>query len=187
LNIKYEKGKIDILEYRKMAKVWNEIYNKYGYPEIPYDSTNSNFRYEFIYSFDSISKNIIYNRILENVSMKNYHLADVLDYQDYELGKIILTTTNNGKFSDNNGTITYNCKYRFTVIENKVKVEVFKIRYNHSSFGTYPIEQLYPITKMKAGVWKSRFILLIAIDKDIRETVLNILHYIKNYQQDYNF
>lgn len=183
---RYDQGNLDIYKYQKMAKHWNELVKKYSYPEIPYDTIKSKHQYQFIFSFDSISKSIIYNRILEKMSMESYSLSDVLDYQDYNLGKMIFSISNTCKFPDNSGTITYQCKYRFIVIENKVKFEIFNLSFI-SSNGVNSIEQLYPISDSNEAQWDIRFKLLNAIDKDIRKNSIEILHFIQNYQEDYKF
>ena len=73
-----------------MENTWNDLYEKYGYPEIPYDTASKSFKYEFVVHFDDINKEIIYNRVLEYASINFDYLANITDYQDYNSGKIIL-------------------------------------------------------------------------------------------------
>ncbi len=196
---RYENHEFNIYEYKRVTNFWKELVNKNGYPAMPYDSVSKIFIYSFVFKFDNINKEIIYNRILEHVSMKYGTLSDIVDYQDYNLGKIILkikipNNKNNGK------TIYYSTAYRFTILDNKVKINVFNmsIDYHYDVYdnGTalltnytqnYPLEDYFPVTSVKDKYWADRIKQLIQYDLTIRNSCLDIVRFIKSYQDDYAF
>jgi hypothetical protein len=196
---RYEKHEFDIYKYKKLVNSWNDLTKKYGYPEIPYDSISKTFRYEFIIQLDDINKETIYNRILEHASMNYDFLSNITDYQDYKSGKIILkikipVQSNNGK------TVNYFFADRFTIVDNKLKIEVFKmnISYHYDVYDNgsailtnyehnYPLEEYFPITSVKNIHWEGRLKQLILFNKTIRDTHLELVQFIKSYEEDYLF
>lgn len=199
LSKRYANHEFDAYEFKKLAKSWNDLNEKYGYPEIPYDTISKTFKYVFVVNFDNINKETIYNRILENASMNYDYLANITDYQDYKSGKIILKVRN--PIQSNNGKTLYlSYASRFVVLENKLKIEVFKmsIDYHYDAYdnGTailtnyeksFPLEDYFPITSVKEKYWEDRLKQLIQFNETIRNSNLELIRFIKSYQNDYNF
>jgi hypothetical protein len=199
LSQKFENKELDIYTYQKQAKVWRDVIEKYGYPKIPYDSGSSKFRYEFIYEFDSLDKEIIYNRILEYISINFDFLSNIVDYQDYNLGKIILKIKNT---YNKNGekTTNFSSTFRITVVGNRVRFEAFNLgfeylydTYDNGSYILFnysqyrPVEDFFPITNNFYKKWDETMLPLHVLDKYIRETIYNMKIFIGNYQNDYEF
>lgn len=196
---KYENKEFDAYTYRKLANIWREISHKYTYPLIPFDSLTNDFRYKFIFEFDSLNKNIIYNRILEYMSINQDYLSNVIDYQDYDLGKMILKVRNLAS-NENGISIYYVCTYRITIINEKTRIEIFNIgiesiydiyNYGDNVFTNYvkdsSLEELFPITNAHHKYWENYVKILSGLDRKIKDTCLDLVTYIKNYNQDYSF
>lgn len=199
LTKRYERQEFDIYKYRKLARQWNDLSKKYGYPEIPYDTISKTFEYELVIPLENINKETIYNRILEHTSMKYDFLYNTTDYQDYDAGKIITKVEIPVHKSDGK-TINYSFASRFIILDNKLKIEVFKMsivyRYDVFDNGTvvitnyekkYPVEDYFPITSVKNIHWEDRLKLLIQFNKMILEINHELVQFIKSYQEDYIF
>lgn len=187
LSSRYQKKQFDLSKYKKMANLWKVLLEKYDYPAIPYDSSKKQYSYEFVFEFDSIDKSIIYNRVLEYMVLKYDYLSEILDYQDYSLGKIIFSLNDIGKNKSSHLSTSYFCKYRFTIVDYKMKVEVFNLQYV-GGYGEYnTISGLYPITSSRMIEWDKRFQVLNNINADIKQTNLDIYRFIKDYKKDYDF
>jgi hypothetical protein len=200
LSKQYLKGDFTIDKYQKLAKTWRDaIASVNGYPILPYKSDIQDIKYEYYFTFDSLDKNIIYNRILEFMSLKYANLASVIDYQDYDLGKIIIKARNPIKAHRSN-RLYYLTNYRFTLIENRMKLEIsqlsFDYEYNSYTMGettfynyliNEPVRKYYPITKNDSEYWQEYMQILKATKDDIESTAAKIEAFIQDINEDYNF
>ena len=186
-------------KYKKIGESWREAFGDKGYPELPYDSISKTFEYEFVINFDSIDKETIYNRILEYASIEYGYLGEVIDYQDYNLGKIImkLRVPVNKKSAQ---TTYYLSTYRITILDYKAKFEIFDLgiedfydKYDDGEIivtnysKTNSIEEFFPITNSNDKYWKARANMLRNFDKKMRESCLDLVRFIRNYKDDYDF
>lgn len=197
----YQDGKYGADEYQRLAKKWQTaIKNVGGYPELPYNEKTKDVFYEFVFTFDSLDKNTIYNRILEWMSLQYSNLSTVLDYQDYDLGKIIIKGSNPIEPYYKQTKLFYNCTYRFILIENRLKIEISQIstdcRYEEyykgeSIFYDYSvvdsIGSFYPISHLPSFQWEPRLFSLKYIDTDIKSSIETMVQFIQTTNEEYNF
>ncbi|MBN1117589.1 MAG: DUF4468 domain-containing protein [Bacteroidales bacterium] len=198
LSKKYEQGEIDQYKYQKMAEVWRSAMKTTGgYPELPLSEDSSKVRYEFIYEADNLDKLIIYNRILEYFSLQYESLSEILDYQDYDLGKIIIkcNTPVEGSY-----TSFFCATYRFTIIQNKYRLEISNISYakkydmiliDETYFYDYlqetRFEAFYPVTNKNFKEWEQTITKMKKVDKAIKDSGDKIFSFVKAYNGDYEF
>jgi hypothetical protein len=200
LNKQYLSGHLNATQYQQVIKVWYGAVNYVkGYPELPFSYELQDIKYVFYFTFDSLDKNIIYNRILEWMSLKYSNLASIIDYQDYDLGKIIIKARNPIK-AYRSDRLFYLITYRFTLLENRVKLEIFQLSFDYeynkypmgeTTFYNYlindPIRNYYPITKLTAGYWQEYMQILKTTHDDIEGNAMKLEEFIRNINDDYNF
>lgn len=195
---------------KELGHKWNELLEIYGgYPKLPYDSVLDKMNYEFIYSFESLNKETIFNRIMEWSAINFGSIRDVIKYSNLESGKIILKGSfdfihdydyNNFWGAEREGTTLKTCyyTYTFTISDNKVKFNVSQINYEYSIYdftGGYistrkyvkPISVLYPITNYEVEEWKGCLDILFETNNSIRFIQLSVVSYIEDAVNDYNF
>ncbi len=121
------------------------------------------------------------------------------DYQDYDLGKLVVTVKN--KYSDENGTaINFRYIYRITVVDKKARFEIFNIGveyiYDNYDDGTYiftnytkdyNLNEFFPITDLHHKHWEEQLKALSSLDRSIKDGCLEMIGFIKNFEEDYNF
>ena len=186
LHDKYVSGNFGERYFQKKIVILKENIDKYGYAEIPYDSLKKEYRYQFVFRFDSINKTIIYNRVLEYLTLKYGSLYPIIDYQDFDMGKIIVSIEDTGKSTVSNKPTKYFCRYRFTVTDHKINIETFDIQYFNVIEFT-KINIIYPITDSESNYWREKLKITRNIDDDIKNTNYKIFQFIKDYQKDYEF
>ncbi len=210
LSDKYQRGLISLEEYRKLAKNWKDVLSSLGgYPELPYNKQTREIEYYFTFSFQQIDKEIIYNRIIEWAVINFGSIKSVLHYSDLETGKIILKGYFNvmvkkdyiafwGKNKESIDEKKCYQTYVFTLIDNRLKIEIINLEYKYTFIGytigsiyipsktiNQSIHDLYPITGNDAINWKSNLDMLKQTDIKINLLVENLTKYINNYKADY--
>lgn len=189
---------------------WQELLEKYnGYPELPYDTVNEKLSYEFVHTFESFDKKTIFSRIFEWAAINFGGIEGVIKYSNSETGKIILQ----GSFdiiheydyktwdSEKEGLTSKTCffTYTFTISGNKVKFNVSQIFYEYSVSSlnvgghwttqdfTKSISQLYPITNYVVDDWKDCLDILVETNESIHLMQLDVVSYIEEAINDYDF
>ena len=194
-----------------LVNSWRTFLVDYGeFPKLPFDSSSNQINYSFVDNY-SLSKSVIFNRVLEWGALSFGSLDAVLHYKDFESGKIIIK----GYFSINYKEDYQNFwgktkeqlnskdvfqTYIFTIKDNKLKVQIEGIEvefaisgYSNSNFYVpaskrkYPLDALYPITDQDPIRWKEHLNILKEINDHIAISHRNMKRYISGYQQDYAF
>ncbi len=202
---KYDMGEIDLYKYQNYSKVWLDMKTEVGYPIMPFNHDSTDIFFGYVTQFDSLNKKIIYNRIMEWLSLKYSNLDDYIDYQDSSMGKIVFKNNvyvSPLKYRPKNGpnSVNYTSINRFTVNGNKLRIEIFQISlsYNYSGNSSpeyysspysqnYPIISFFPICKTESDYWKLRAYVLQWTKKDIENMVESINAFVADYKNDYNF
>jgi hypothetical protein len=198
-----------IEEIRLLADKWKKFLIDYGsFPLLPYNTTNNEIEYTFVKNFE-LSKEIIVNRIMEWSALNFGSINSVMHYNNFESGKIILKGNfplfyvkdyknfwGTTKESINDKTCYQT--YVFTVINNKLKVQITDIKYEYAYFYTIgttytettkklPMASLYPITNFESIDWKENLNILGETNKKIGLLVDDLFKYINDYKADYIF
>lgn len=190
LNNRHEKGWKSKGKLQQDSAIWISLISKYSYPSPVFDTMNKSCKYEFIIHFDSINKPLIYKRILEYLTIKYNYLENVLLYEDSTSGKMIVNLKNKGKASFKNITIPYNytLKIKYSIIDNKLKINILNITYKKSN--SYDYQSLYtsfPISKSDEYNWEKNLAFYIDLEKDIKEENMQMIEYVKDYKKDIEF
>jgi hypothetical protein len=208
---RFELGEITEEEFKQYAKSWRVLIDDLGgYPNLPYDSVKNSISYKKIFDVE-LSKKIIFDRVLEWAAISFGSLDHVLNYKDFETGKIILKGNFDVTYLKDVRNFWGNSKealtqttcyqtYVFTVKENKLKIEILNIRYKFYYFGYYnssiyipertleiSIHDLYPITNFESDQWKENLDLLKQTNSIINKLTEGLSLYIKSYNQDYGY
>ncbi|HPE55107.1 MAG TPA: DUF4468 domain-containing protein [Bacteroidales bacterium] len=198
-------------ELMQYGKEWNKLMDQEGgYPELPYDTNTNELVYKIVTDFDELNTEIIFNRIIEWASIAVYNPDDVIVYQNRETGKIILKGTvhidyaydktnfwgiDKEKKNYTRCAITIIC----TVSNNKLKMEIRDLRYiymesylgsygfRHNEFFEKPVNMLYPITDFPVNKWGEYLQLLIATNNEMKSLQSDMVSYIDDYFNDYDY
>jgi hypothetical protein len=214
LHSKILNKEIDPVTYQNLGREWNKLLSDFnGYPKLPYNEEKGIIEFIIISNFPDIKKNIIYNRIKEWAALSFGSLNEALHYDNYETGKIVLKgfvkipykkDFKYGFFLQKAGesieSIQCNQTFVFTIMDNKVKVEIFNLSYKYELQpmiigSTYyqgfsynkSIHLLYPITSGDPITWKEKLSLLKETDYEINLTIRDLEDYIKKHKEDYIF
>jgi hypothetical protein len=204
------------LEVQELVKDWRTFRSEFGdYPNLPFNEKNE-IEYTYIIN-NQLSKEIIFDRVLEWSSINFGSLDAVLHYKNLESGKIILK----GRFeivysydyegfwgNKKQGAISQECKqtYIFTIKNNKLKIQVIDVEvevvvggfmgvnsYIPEEKFSFPLSKYYPITNSNKNDrvgnfgWKANLNLLTEISNRIATMTTDLNEYISNYQNDFSF
>jgi hypothetical protein len=164
---------------------WNQKNAIQKYPDLPLDQ-NGKVHYIFIKEFIGFSKEMLFNRTLEWLSI-NYGLVPVNMYTNLADGKIILRNSLD-LFKNNTCFYTAN----ISILDDKIKVElisiVFQTYYEGDySSGTpdktfsYNITEVFPIVLKKPSEWNFNILLLRTTDELFNTEIKNLWEYILSY------
>jgi hypothetical protein len=196
-----EKYQDKAADFRKLLKDMG------GYPELGYNTETDNIEYEYILEV-SPDKELIYNRINEWAAINFGSLDYVLHYSNLTTGKIILK----GHFDVNyredfnffwttfesiNRKTCYQT-YVFTIVNQKVKVNISNVRFDFTSLVYGPsgintdnksisVGEMYPITNSPSKSWKSNLDMLYQTKRYLSSFAERIQIYINNSEGDYEF
>lgn len=209
---RFQEGEFDALKYKQMAELWHNILNDLeGYPELPYDTTTKTIVFERTLRFEGISKQVIFERIIEWAAINFGSLDAVVDYKNMETGKIILKGFFAITYKDDVKRLFAEPKevirstkskqtYIFTVKDGALKIQVRGITYQFTTLGylvnnTYfpertvstSIHSLYPITSRPLDDWKSALSILNETHLNIKKQIYTIARYVENCVVDYKF
>lgn len=206
-----------IIQYKTQAEIaqltsdWKAFLKDYGeFPKLSYNEKNNKIEYQFINSY-SLSKEIIFNRIMEWASINFGSLDRVLHYKNLESGKIILkgnfkiihtreTVNFWGKIKEDIGEKECFQTYVFTINKSRLKIEVINVNIERIQYGyvlgtTYvpesrykiPIDYLYPVTNYNPLMWQENLTILVAVEREINNFAISLNDYINNFEKDYSF
>lgn len=206
-----ESGNFSPEELMQYGKEWNKLIEQNGgYPELPYDSASNDLIYKITTGFGELNTEIIFNRIIEWASIVVENPENMIDYQNRETGKIILKGSvdidyaydktnfwgiDKEKKKYTKCAVTIIC----TVSNNKLKMEIRDLRYiylesyvgsygiRHSEFFAKPINMLFPITDFPVSEWSEYLELLTTTNNRIKSLQTDLIQYINDYFNDYDF
>jgi hypothetical protein len=182
------------VEYSRIATRWSQTMKEIKkYPELPFDKKGQ-VHYLFLYRFIDLSKEMLFNRILEWLSI-NYGLFPAYIYADREDGKIIFR---------NSLSIDYynSCTYTAVIwIKNeKILMEIINLGYQIYYEGHYSnndwipektisfsISQFYPVILKNPSEWNSSLNLLISTNVLFNSEKDSLFEYLKSYGTSYEF
>jgi hypothetical protein len=190
LNKKQEKGLKSKSRLKQDSITWKSLIKKYSYPRPVFDSMNKTCKYEFIIPLDSLEKQVIYNRVLEYLTIKYNYLGDVILYEDSTSGRLIVKLKNKGLLLYKSDKIIYEyiLKIKYSIIDNKLKISILYISYKKQ--GSYNHQSLFtsfPISKSEEYTWEKNLAFYMDLEKDIKEENLQLVQYIKSYKNDIEF
>lgn len=163
------------------------------YPDLPLDQKGQ-VRYSFLNDYKGFSKEKLFNRTLEWLSI-NYGIFPAYLYSNLEEGKIIFSNS----FSIN---LHYSCSYTciISIKDEKLLMEIFKVGYQvyyegHYSENTwvpenttnFDINQVFPIILKRSSDWEFNLNLLKKTNENIDSQIVSLDDYILNYDFNYNF
>jgi hypothetical protein len=181
-------------ECAKIALKWNESINKVSkYPELPLDQSGQVYYY-FLYELKNFTKEKLFNRSLEWLSIK-YGIIPYYLYSNLEDGKIILK---NSIDLDHNNTCSYS--YVITIKNEKILVEFANVGFHIFHEGHYnseiwipdqtenmDIKKIYPIISKFPFEWDLYLNMLKITNDHFNNEVVNLCNYIVNYDSVYKF
>jgi len=200
-----ESGELSKSKFQTYGVYWREMIKEIGgYPELPYDEKSKKLKFKWIHEIQQ-SKKINFNRILEWSAITFGSLSDVLHYKDFESGKIVIkgwfdvTHLNEyknfwGKSLEGFKTTKCYETYVFTVKDDIIKIEVGNVFYRYQTYGytsdgtvDVSIHSIYPITNFENTEWKEKLSLIEQTGNSIENLINNLVLYIEDYGNDYNF
>ena len=202
---RYDAGDISLPEYQIMGKIWQGLMEHYdGYPSFPRNPISGLVEFEYVKTYELLNEKEIYNRIHEWAAMSFGNIIDVLPYENYESGKIIingsfkivhLKDTRSPWFGDmKESTVSRNCyqTWIFTIKDNKLNFKVSSIEFEFISWASSTslrrsIHEFYPITDGDGEEWKERIDILYQTKTKIETFVSSLDYYIKSAKSDYEF
>ena len=163
------------------------------YPDLPLDQSGQ-VHYVFLNEFKNMTKEKLFNRTLEWLSIK-YGVIPAYLYSNLEDGKIILKNSMNAT-----GTTTCNYTYIITIKNEKILIEFMNIGYQTFYEGHYSNDfwiaektvsfdpnKIYPISSKKPSEWTSNLNLLKTTNENFDAEITNLSDYILNYETSYTF
>lgn len=186
--------KIKPEEFSKIAKEWKETIAKINkYPELPLDQ-NGHPYYSFVAEFKDLTKDKLFNRSLEWLSI-NYKLFPSYLYSNIEDGKIIYSISFDLK---NNHT----CDYIgvISIKNEKILIEFARIEYQKFIPGHYygdtwipdqtiqfGVKEIFPVILKKPSEWLLYLNMLKTTNEHFYDEANNLSDYINNYDSSYQF
>lgn len=205
-------GQITNVMFSNYAKQWKDLLIEMGgYPKLPYNEDTKTISFDRVIEYPILDKSTIYKRILEWGAICFGSLSEVLHYDDFESGKLIIKGTFELDYEVDYKNIwgferekirSINCDETiiFTVKDNKIKVELTNLdywtvvggielpgSYIPESIVHFSIRDFYPVTKGEPISWKGKINLLIATKENINLLIASLDSYIRNAILDYNF
>jgi len=181
-------------EFSKIVRNWAETIKKSkGYPDLPVNN-DGKVQYSFVKVFPNVSKRLLYNRILEWLSI-SYGIFPTYLYSNMEDGKIICS--NSLKVYDNT---TSSFTYVISIKDNKILVNITNLGYQVTDAGHYSgdtwipessyysgIDQVFPIILKEPLKWNYYLDLLTTINKQLNNEMDILSDYLINYDSRYVF
>jgi hypothetical protein len=194
---------------QERGRVWRNT--REMYPELPYDPLTGEFVFEQVISFPGVSKAQAFRRCKEWASFNFRQLKAVIDYEDFESGKLII---------DGYVNIRYLVSYKnlwgytktaprrmdleftlvFTVVDEKAKVTYHNLRYRNlieSYFigGIYVpseivyiyFEELFPVVSAPLLEWAGTIDLIKNSVRSLNATAPSLERYVRAFAEDYRF
>lgn len=190
---KLQSREISKVDYSYTLKKWNALIEKEEYPDLPVNETGQ-LQYSYIAEFKDMSKQKIFNRILEWFSI-TYGIIPAYLYSNPDDGKII--SSNSVKVDIHTSG---NYTYILTVTNEKVLIEFANIGYQRVFDGyysndtwipekndSYKIDQVFPVILKNPEKWAFFFGLLKTLDERIKSDVDSLNDYVINYDLRYPF
>ncbi len=209
LERKFSEKEITPEAYRQLASEWRKFIEQNSFPEMPYNEVKKEIEFVYIKEFRGITKEVIYQRVHEWAALTFGSHDVVVDYEDYNAGKIIIKGWGNivhkkdiwffGKQKDLTQKKCY-MTYLFTIVDGKLKAQATNIDYEYKKGGytigntyypeytvSFSIHDIYPITNLKSSLWEENTDLLLQTKNKIERSFNNLELYVKDYKNDYNF
>jgi hypothetical protein len=187
-------GEISNEMFSKAAREWKKVIQSIGkYPDLPIDQ-NGKVYYTYLTSFKGLSKEYLFSRTLEWLTIYYGLLPLDLNANPSE-GKIIFR---NSKFVKDGSIIVYTAI--ITMKNEKILVEYSGIAYQTHTDGYYSgdlwvpdrsvtteIEKIFPIILKKQSEWMIYLQLFKSINDNFESSINELNTYIANYNSMYTF
>ncbi len=212
INNQIHNHEIPVAEAAEKAKEYKRILKELGgYPQLPFDSTTNDFKFEYILDVPGVSKSILLKRIKEWCAINYVELAAVAKYEDAESGKFILKGyvrlpfkrtyewlfgKSTQSFSDFKAYHTIS----FTVKDGRVKYRIESLTYKWYVPGRmignnytpaieseYSLRSLFPLIAGDINNLANQFELIHNTVKAFDSSRGDLLRYLQNWQEDYKF
>ena len=181
-------------EYSKIVKDWSAaVKRSKGYPHLQVNN-DGKVQYSFIKEFPNVSKKLLYNRILEWLSV-SYGIFPTYLYSNLDDGKIICSISL--KVYDNT---TSSLTYVISIKDNKILVNIMNLGYQVSTVGHYSgdtwipdssyysgIDQVFPIILKEPLKWNYYLDLMATINKQLNNEMDILSDFLINYDSRYIF
>lgn len=204
----YQREITDV-ELTYQVNKWRKLLDDFGgYPDLPFREDTKELDYTMVFSFEGLSKEVIYNRIMEWAAISFGNINQVMHYSDLLTGKIVLKGHFNFLYRDDDESFWGKLKedveaarcyqtWVFTIVEGSLKIETFNVRYEILVYYASPyassrtisknIEDMYPITRADPIEWKGRLSILQTTSVEFAKIYASLKEYITDYYDDYNF
>jgi hypothetical protein len=180
--------------FSETGKEWKKAVQSIGkYPELQLDQ-NGKVYYTYLSGFKGLSKEYLYNRTMEWLTIYYGFVPADLNANPSE-GKIIFR---NSKFFKTNCNITYTAI--ITLKNEKMLVEYFAIVSQTQHAGYYSndlwiperivtteIENMYPVVLKKQSEWNTNLQMFKFINDHLNNSISDLNNYIANYDSMYAF
>ena len=181
-------------EYSKIVKDWSAaVKRSEGYPHLQVNN-DGKVQYSFIKEFPNVSKKLLYNRILEWLSV-SYGIFPSYLYSNQEDGKIICSISL--KVYDNT---TSSFTYVISIKDNKILVNIMNLGYQVTTIGHYSsdtwipdssyysgIDQVFPIILKEPAKWNYYLNLMVTINKQLNNEMDILSDFLIHYDSRYVF
>ena len=197
-------------QMQERARIWRELRGRY--PLLPYDSVKREIVVQHIIKFPGISKAQAFKRVKEWGALTFTDLESVIDYEDFETGKIIMEGWRTIMFSATNENLWGNIKSYMderrllfslviTIKDGAAKVEYknLKYRYRIASYinslnmyvppqeYVYPISVAFPLVNSAPDTWEGAIDLMKETMRALNATAPDLEMHIKAVGDDYRF
>jgi hypothetical protein len=180
--------------FSETGKEWKKVVQSIGkYPELPVDQ-NGKVYYTYLSTFKGLSKEYLYNRTAEWLTIYFGFVPADLNANPSE-GKIIFR---NSKFVKTSCNIFYTAI--ITLKNEKMLVEYFAVATQTQHAGYYfndlwvpekivttEIENMYPVVLKKQSEWNNNLQIFKFINDQFNNSISDLNNYIANYDSMYAF
>lgn len=195
---------------QERGRVWKTVREKY--PLIPYDTVTKTIRVVDIINFPGISKAQAFKRVKEWGALNFTNLESVIDYEDFETGKIIMEGwckiwySNSasglwGKVSRTPDERKLFFSIVVTIKDGKAKVEYENLVYQYftpsyigalnvyvpSQTYRFPIDLAFPLVNSEPETWPGAVDLMKETMRELKRLPASMAKHIKMLDEDYRF
>ena len=91
LSERYQSGEITQDQFVELGTKWKQLLKDFGgFPTLPYNEETDRIEFNSVHELPGMSKDVIFNRIMEWAAISFVDLSAVQRYDNIETGKIVL-------------------------------------------------------------------------------------------------